>query len=229
MSGRQKILVIEDEDDIMVLISFNLIKDGYMVTCVATGEEALQTAQVMMPDLILLDLMLPGIDGLEVCRLLKGNPRTHDILVVMLTARGEEADIVRGLEAGADDYITKPFSPRVLLARVGAVLRRIRQRPPEESALITFPHLSLHPGRHEVHVDGILIDVTLTEFRILHLLARRPGWAFTRSQIVDSVRGEDHDVTERSVDVHIFSLRKKLGSVEGQIETIRGVGYRFKE
>jgi len=197
--------------------------------CVASGEEALAQVRSAPPDLIVLDLMLPGVDGLEVCKALKRDTRTAAIPIVILTARGEEADIVAGLELGADDYLTKPFSSRVLLARIRAVLRRHHAEPVAEDAVITHHGLVLHPGRHEVLVEGQPVPLTLTEFRVLHLLARHPGWVFTRNQIIAAAQGTDVSVTERSVDVHIVSLRRKLGILGEEIETIRGVGYRLQE
>jgi len=176
-----------------------------------------------------LDLMLPGLDGLEVCKMLKKDPATQDVPVVMLTAKGEEADIVTGLELGADDYITKPFSPRVLTARIKAVLRRRVAEPVGEAAVIRLHNLVIHPGRHEVLVDGEPVDLTSTEFRVLHVMARRPGWVFTRRQISEAVHGADYPVTDRSVDVQIVALRQKLGSASRYVETVRGVGYRLKE
>ena len=169
------------------------------------------------------------MDGLEVTRRLKNNPRTQNIFIVMLTAKGSEADIVTGLELGADDYITKPFSPRVLLARIKAVMRRARDETPEDNAVIQVHDLTIHPGRREVHVSKTPVPLTYTEFQVLYYLVQRPGWVFTRTQIVDAVRGDDYPVTDRSVDVQIVGLRKKLGSAGGYIETVRGVGYRFKE
>ena len=188
---------------------------------VESGEEALAQARITPPDLIVLDLMLPGVDGLEVCKALKRDTRTAVIPIVILTARGEEADIVAGLELGADDYLTKPFSPRVLLARIRAV-RRHHTEPVAADAVITHHRLVLHPGRHEV-LMGASPCHTLTEFRVLHLLARRPGWVFTRNQIIAAAQGADVSVTERSVDVHIVSLRRKLGTIGEAIETIRGL------
>jgi len=227
--AKERILVVDDEADIRELVEYNLAKEGYKVACAANGEEALKKARAGVPDLMVLDLMLPGGDGLEVCRTLKGDPKTQRIPIVMLTAKGEESDIVAGLELGAADYVTKPFSPRVLVARVRAVLRRGAAKPLDESAAITAGGLAIHPGRHEVLVKSKAVDLTATEFRILHFLARRPGWVFTRYQIVDAARGEDAAVTDRSVDVHIVSLRRKLGPSGGKIETVRGVGYRFKD
>jgi two-component system alkaline phosphatase synthesis response regulator PhoP len=227
--AKEHILIVEDEEDILELVRYNLAREGYRVTGVVTGEEGLRTARAMIPDLILLDLMLPGVDGLEVCRVLKYDARTQHIPVVMLTAKGEEADVVTGLELGADDYITKPFSPRVMVARVRAVLRRRALEPLAEDAPLRIHDLSIHPGRHEVLVQGQPVELTATELRLLHLLARRPGWVFTRTQIVDGVHGNDYPVSDRSVDVQVVALRKKLGPCGEYIETVRGVGYRFKE
>ena len=227
--ARENVLVVDDEEDILELVSYNLAKEGYEVECVGTGEAALEAARARLPDLVILDLMLPGTDGLEVCKLLKSDPRTAAIPVVMLTARGEEADVVTGLELGADDYVTKPFSPRVLVARAKAVLRRSKRRVPDEQSTIKVGELAIHPVRHEVLVRGEPVELTFTEFRILHLLARRPGWVLTRYQIVDGARGPDAIVTDRSVDVHIVSLRRKLGALSGYVETVRGVGYRLKD
>ncbi len=227
--SRERILVVDDEEDLLELISYNLGKEGYRVECVASGEEAIATARSSLPDLIVLDLLLPRVDGLEVCRILKRDPKTQHVPIVMLTAKSEEADVVSGLELGADDYITKPFSPRVLMARVRAVLRRKAKAKFDEQSTIQIHELSIHPGRHEVFLAGKPLELTFTEFRLLHFLAQRPGWAFTRLQIVDSVKGEDYPVTERSVDVQVASLRKKLGECGAYIETVRGVGYRFKE
>jgi len=227
--AHETVLVVDDEQDILELVAYNLSREGYRVTTAADGEEALEGARSQSPALIVLDLMLPGVDGLEVCRRLKADPRTQHIPIVMLTAKGEEADIVAGLELGADDYITKPFSPRVLVARLRAVLRRRARGQTDETSVIRIDDLVIHPGRHEVLVAGEPVDLTLTEFRILHVLARRPGWVFTRYRIVEATQGEDAVVTDRSVDVHIVSLRRKLGEYGACIETVRGVGYRFKD
>lgn len=226
MAG-EKILVVEDEEDVLELVRYNLGKNGYKVETAMSGEEALQKAMRINPDLILLDRMLPTVDGLEVCRKVKNDPRTQHVPVVMLTAKGEEADIVTGLEMGADDYVTKPFSPRVLMARVKAVLRRPAER--KETDVLVLGDLEIDPGRHRVAVKGESVDLTSTEFKLLHYLAQRAGWVFTRYQIVDAVHGSDYPVTDRSVDVQIVGLRKKLGSAGDYIETVRGVGYRFKE
>ncbi len=208
---------------------YNLAKEGYHITGALTGEDALKKAQTEKFDLIVLDLMLPGIDGLEVAKRLKSSPKTSQIPILMLSAKGEEADIVTGLELGADDYITKPFSPRIMIARVRTALRRNRNKPEETAAVIRIFEMEIHPGRRSVLAAGKPVDLTFTEFQVLHLLAQRPGWVFTRSMIVDAVRGDDYPVTDRSVDVQIVGLRKKLGDCGKYIETVRGVGYRMKE
>ncbi|HBF42934.1 MAG TPA: DNA-binding response regulator [Desulfobacteraceae bacterium] len=227
--AKKCILVVDDEEDILELVKLNLDREGYRVICTTSGEKALEIVKTEFPGLIVLDLMLPGIDGLEITKLLKNDPGVRDIPIVMLTAKGEEADIVTGLELGADDYITKPFSPRILVARVRAVLRRNMKEPMEESSVLKIHDLVIHPGRREVLIDGKPVQLTFTEFGILKFLARRPGWVFTRMQILDAVRGDDYFVTDRSVDVQVVGLRKKLGSAGNYIETVRGVGYRFKE
>ena len=226
---KEKILVVDDEADILELVRYNLVREGYVVVCAATGEEALKSAASDPVDLIVLDLMLPGIDGLEVTRRLRQNPGTKDTPIVMLSAKGEEADIVSGLELGADDYVTKPFSPRVLVARIKAVIRRRSDAVDEESEVLNVRELVIHPGRRHVTAGGRSLELAYTEFQVLYFLARRPGWVFTRSQIVDAVRGDDYPVTDRSVDVQIVGLRKKLGPLGNYIETVRGVGYRFIE
>jgi len=226
---KRHLLVVEDDEDILELVAYNLAKAGYRVTKAATGREALARVAEEPPDLVVLDLMLPETDGTEVCRRLKGDANTSAIPVVMLTAKGEESDVVAGLELGADDYITKPFSPQVLLARIRAVLRRKEKGDADADAVIRVHNLVIHPGRREVSVDGQPVDLTYTEFSVLHVLARRPGWVFTRYQIVDAVRGGDYDVTDRSVDVQIAGLRKKLGDAGDHIQTVRGVGYRIRE
>ena len=231
---RQSVLVVEDDDDIRELVSYNLLKEGYQVAGVASGEEALATVETKPPDLMLLDLMLPGLDGLRICRKLKSDPLTESLPIIMLTAKGEEADVVAGLNMGADDYISKPFSPKVLLARVQAVLRRAsggeEEEDEEENGEATIVRdLTIHPGRHEVLARGKRVDLTATEFKLLQLLTRRPGWVFTRQQILDGVHGDNYAVTDRAVDVQVVGLRRKLGAVGDYIETVRGVGYRFKE
>jgi len=222
------ILIVDDEQPILDLVEFNLLKNGYRTITATDGESALQLANQYLPDAIILDLMLPGIDGMEVCRRLKNHSRTKDIPVLMLTARGEEEDIVKGFERGADDYVTKPFSPRVLLARLKSALRRKKQTTNNDEVL-EYLSIRLHPGRRKVLLNNREISLTYTEFEILSFLMRRPGWVFSRSEIVDNVHGDNYPVTERSVDVQIVGLRKKLGSFGKYIETVRGVGYRLKE
>ena len=223
------ILVVDDEEDLLELVRYTLAKEGHSVTCVDTGEKAVDSVRQSLPDLIVLDLMLPGIDGLEVCRRLKGDLKTREVPIIMLTAKSEERDVITGLDGGADDYVTKPFSPRVLLARVKSLMRRKdAELRTQHDTIIQIRELVIHPGRHEVKLQGEPINLTYTEFALLQFLAKRPGWAFSRSQIVDAVKGEDYPVTERSVDVQVAGLRKKLGSFGGNIETVRGVGYRFR-
>ena len=227
--AKSRILVVDDEEDLQELLSYNLEKEGYAVTCVSSGEEALSAVKKKIPDLIVLDLMLPGIDGFEVCRNLKNENKTARIPIVMLTAKGEDSDIVAGLELGADDYVTKPFSPNVLIARIRMALRRRRRDESPTKSEIKIRDLTIDPMRHNVIAKGKAIDLTATEFALLKFLAERPGWVFTRSQLIDSVKGGDYAVTERSIDVQIAGLRKKLGTSGSDIETVHGVGYRFKE
>jgi two-component system phosphate regulon response regulator PhoB len=226
--GKATVLIVDDEEDIRELVELNLVQEGYGILSCETGEQALEIASSKLPDLIILDLMLPGIDGLEVCKQLKSNIKTENIPIVMLTAKGEEADIVTGLELGADDYITKPFRGKVLVARVRRILRRTVEQ--SDKAVVKKIHdLTIDPARREVLVKGKPIELTFTEFNVLHTLAKRPGLVFTRYQIVDALHGGDYLVTERAVDVQIVSLRKKLGPCGKYIETVRGVGYRFKD
>jgi two-component system alkaline phosphatase synthesis response regulator PhoP len=224
-----KILVVEDEAPIQELLKFNLERKKYRVKVVDSGEKALEQAAQFMPDLILLDIMLPGTDGLEVCKQLKSDSTTSAIPIIMLTALSEESDIVMGLELGADDYVTKPFSPSVLLARVKAALRRIEPEQTVNPDLISIHGIQIDTVRYKVTVDGKEISLTSTEFKVLQLMANQPGRVFTRYQIVDAVHGDDYPVTDRSVDVQIVGLRKKLGDTGTSIETVRGIGYRFKE
>ena len=230
--GKANILIVEDDEDIQQLVSYNLIKAGFHVMCADTGEEGLQKLQPGGIDCILLDLMLPGMSGLEVCRSIKKNQSSSDVPILMLTAKGEEDDVVSGLECGADDYVTKPFSPKVLIARVKALLRRrfeqLADSPVEKKEKIILHGLEIHPGRHEVKLHGEALQLTMTEFGVLLLLAGKPGWVYSRQQIIDSVRGYDFLVTPRAIDVQIFGLRKKMGDAGCCIETVRGVGYRFR-
>lgn len=227
--AKEHLLVVEDEIDIQEMIKYNLEKENYKVTAVATGEEAIKVARHQSPNLIVLDLMLPEIDGFEVCRTLKNDTSTSNIPIVMLTAKGEESDIVAGLELGAEDYITKPFSPRVLIARIRAVLRRRKKSSKIKDDIVEIKNMLIDSARYEVKVDDETIPLTATEFSILQFLTQHPGWVFTRSQIIDNVKGSDYPVTDRSVDVQVVGLRKKLKSAGQYIETVRGVGYRFKE
>ena len=227
--AKETILVVDDEEDILELVRHHLKREGYAVQCADSGEKALTAARTGPVDLIVLDLMLPGIDGLEVTRRLKNDPQTKHIPILMLSAKGEESDVVTGLELGADDYVTKPFSPRILIARTRAIMRRGGREPLDETTVIRVHDIEIHPGRRSVTILGEPVTLTYTEFQVLSILARRPGWVFTRSQIVDMVRGDDYPVTDRSVDVQIVGLRKKLGRFGDTIETVRGVGYRFKE
>ncbi len=227
--AKEKILVVDDEEDILELVRYNLSREGYQVTGTLTGEDALRKVRSEAFDLIVLDLMLPGMDGLAFTKTLKNDSRLRSIPIIMLSAKGEEADIVTGLELGADDYITKPFSPKVMIARVRTALRRHTEETPDEMAIVKIHDLEINPGRRSVLAKGVPVNLTFTEFQVLLLLAKRPGWVFTRTHIVDSIRGNDYPVTDRSVDVQIVGLRKKLGAYGKYIETVRAVGYRFRE
>lgn len=218
--------------DIQQLVSYHLIRAGYNVSCADSGEQGLQLLSEEKFSAVILDLMLPGKNGMEVCTDIREDSKNQHVPVIMLTALGEEDDIVAGLDGGADDYVTKPFSPKVLMARVEAVLRRETEKKktdPDEEEVISIHDLRITPQRHEVLVAGKPVQLTSTEFTILLLLARRPGWVFSRQQIIDQVRGYDYSVTPRAVDVQIFGLRKKLGKTGKNIETVRGIGYRLKE
>ena len=223
------VLVVEDEEDIRELISYNLKQEGFKVISHDTGEAGLQAALESPPTVALLDIMLPGLSGLEVCRKLKNENRTKNVPVILVSAKGDETDVIVGLEIGADDYISKPFSPRILVARAKAVIRRKISENSQNDSLLNIHQLQIHPGRFEATIAGDLLQLTASEFKILHYLARHPGWVFTRAQIVDAVRGDDYPVTERSIDVQIVGIRKKLGEFDSYIETVRGIGYRFRE
>jgi two-component system alkaline phosphatase synthesis response regulator PhoP len=226
--AKENILIVDDEEDVLELVRYNLDKNGYKTEIATTGESALTKARAKLPDLIVLDLMLPGIDGLEVCKKLKSETKTQNIPIIMLTAKGEETDIVSGLELGADDYVTKPFSPKVLLARIRRILHRAITRDLEQKP-VKIHELTIDPARREVLIKNKPVDLTFTEFNILYALAKRPGLVFTRYQIVDALHGDNYVVTDRAVDVQIVGLRKKLGPSSRFIETVRGVGYRFKD
>ncbi len=226
--AREKILVVDDEKDIIELIRYNLEKEGLKVISSTSGEEAIRLASDENPQLIVLDLMLPGIDGLEVCRILKRETKTSSIPIVMLTVKSDETDIVVGLELGADDYITKPFSPRILAARVKAILRR--KEPKEKRAeIIKIGPLTINLAKYQVSLKNKPFSLTSTEFNILGFLAQNKGKVFTRDQLLDKAWKEESFVVDRTVDVHIRRLRQKLGSASYLIETIRGVGYKFKD
>ena len=224
----KNILVVEDDLDIRELISFNLQNEGHQVFEAKDGEAGIDKAREKLPDLILLDLMLPGIQGLDVCRIIKSDQETKEIPIIMVTALGQEEDIVKGLETGADDYITKPFSIKVLIARVNAVLKRSIEVGEDKIKDILINGINIKTRSREVRVNENLInDLTFSEFQILYLLAGHPGWVFTRYQIIDKIRGDNYPVTDRSVDFQIVGLRKKLGDAGKLIKTVRGVGYRF--
>jgi two-component system alkaline phosphatase synthesis response regulator PhoP len=230
---KKSILIVEDDEDIQQLVGYNLIKAGFLIEYSDSGEQALKKIKNQTPDLILLDLMLPGMRGTELCRIIRSDSRFSGLPIIMLTAKGEETDIIRGLDQGADDYITKPFSPKILLSRVKAVLRRKAKysaAPAADSSdIIKLNNLVIDPGRYEVKIDGEPVNLTPTEFGILQLLTKKAGWVFSRQQIIDAVRGYDYLVTPRTIDVQMFSLRKKLGETGRKIETVRGIGYRFND
>ena len=225
-----KILIVEDEPDIVELLVYNLDQAGFKTEAVFNGADALDRVKIESPDLVLLDLLLPEVDGLEVCRTLKRDPETAGIPIIMLTAKGEAIDRIVGLELGADDYITKPFSPREVMLRVRAVLRRApnvpRNRPSNQ---IQIDDLKIDLDRHQVFSDGDVIDLTATEFKILSLFAHSPGRVFTRSILMDAVWGQEYYGIERTMDTHVSRLRRKLGQFGERIETVHGVGYRLKE
>ncbi|MCI5132096.1 MAG: DNA-binding response regulator [Candidatus Electrothrix sp. EH2] len=229
---KANILVVEDDMDIQQLVSYHLIRAGYNVRCADSGEQGLELLAEEDFSAVILDLMLPGKNGMEVCAAIREDGQNQHLPIIMLTALGEEDDIIAGLDGGADDYVTKPFSPKVLMARVDAVLRREiagRTKEVEAEEVIAIHDLRINPGRHEVLVADKPVQLTSTEFTILLLLARRPGWVFSRQQIIDQVRGYDYSVTPRAVDVQIFGLRKKLDKTGEYIETVRGIGYRLRE
>ena len=235
MTG-QSILVVDDEPDLRELVSYNLQKNGYLVLEADNGKLGLNMVLEQRPSLVLLDLILPGLSGLDVCREIRRRPELDAMPIIMLTAMGEDSDVVLGLELGANDYIPKPFSPRVLLARIRAALRHKADTlaaPPymqsTDRATVSAYGIRIEPMRHRASIDGRTLNLSPSEFAILHLLIARPGWLFSREQIIFSVKGEDYPVTDRSVDVHILNLRKKLGSRGHIIETVRGLGYRIKE
>lgn len=223
-----KILIVEDDEDIVELLTYWFSREGFGLQSATTGEEALELIEENTPDLVILDIMLPGINGFEVAKLLKNHINYSEIPIIMLTAKTEEPDMLAGYETGADDYVTKPFSPRILAARVRAVLRSKKKQKINRYDVISIHKLAIHPGYRQAYIDEDPLDLSFTEFEILYLLAQRPGWVFTRSQIIDAVRGKGYSVSDRSVDAQVFSLRKKLREYRSYIETVRSVGYRFK-
>jgi len=224
--AKPKILVIEDERALTDVLSYNLEREGYEVALAHDGQEGLRKAQMQLPDLILLDLMLPKLDGLQVCRELRAGERTRHVPILMLTAKAEETDQVVGFSMGADDYVTKPFSVKVLMQRIKAMQRRVDQNA-DTSEVIDHLGVRIDRVRHKATIKGRELDLTPTEFRLLECLLRQPGRAFTRTQLMDLAIGEGAVVLERTIDVHVKTLRRKLGS--DFIETVRGVGYRFRE
>ena len=228
MITNKKILIIEDDKDIRDLISFNLSNNSYKTILSEDGEKGIEKAKNEKPDLVLLDLMLPGIHGLDVCKILKTDSSLNKVSIIMLTALGQEEDIIKGLEAGADDYITKPFSFKILLARIKSVLRRKKTKESSNKGPVNLYGVKIDPQTRQVIINENELKLTFTEFQILYLLASHPGWVFTRYQIIDKTRLDNNSVTDRSVDFQIVGLRKKMNNLGKLIETIRGVGYRFK-
>ncbi|HEY7086770.1 MAG TPA: response regulator transcription factor [Tepidisphaeraceae bacterium] len=228
--GQKRVLVVDDEKDLVDLITYNLQRNGYDVLAAYNGNEAIDLALREQPDLVILDLMLPGLDGTEVARRLKSDPRTSGIPIIMLTAKSEETDVVVGLTLGADDYVTKPFSVKILLARLNTVLRRAEPQPAtDESGLLRAGPLVIDPSKHEVTVGGESIKLTLTEFKLLSALVSARGRVLTRDQLMDKAMGADVFVTDRAIDVHVTAIRKKLGDASWLVHTVRGVGYRLQE
>jgi len=226
---KTKIVVVEDEADILEVIDYNLSKEGFDVSSSTDGLEGLAFVQKEIPDLVLLDLMLPGMDGIEICQTLKADSATRSISIIMVTAKGEESDIVLGLGIGADDYVLKPFRPRELIARVKSVLRRGRLKEEVNEDIVSIDGMVIDCNRHEVRLEGKKINLTAMEFKLLHFLASHPGRVFTREHILNNVSSEDAYIIDRNIDVHIRSIRKKLDKQRDLIETIHRVGYRFRD
>ena len=225
---KQKIIVVEDEPDLVDVVTYNLKREGYLVLAAQRGDEGLNLIRSERPDLVLLDLMLPGMDGLSICRQMKSDTSLSEIPIIIASAKGEESDVVIGLEMGADDYLAKPFSPRELLARIKAVLRRGAPRDVSKDRVV-IRDLVIDSGKHEVRIEDEIISLTSTEFKLLHHLAASRGRAFSREQLLNKVVGMGVVVVDRNIDVHIRAVRKKLGNHSNMIQTIRGVGYRFVE
>lgn len=226
----RKIVIIEDEPDILDALSFSLKREGFFVYACSNGAEGLSQVRQVKPDLVVLDLMLPGLDGIEICRSIKNSSHISDTSIVMLTAKGEESDIVLGLGVGADDYLTKPFSPKELIARVKAVLRRGRLVDVNnDNSVIKIRELVIDPAKHQVFLSGSQISLTATEFKLLHYLSLNPGHVFSRDHLLSNAMGEESFVVDRNIDVHVRGIRKKMNVEPPMIETIRGVGYRLRE
>ena len=226
---RKKIFLVEDEEDLVEILNFNLERAGFEVNYTSNGEKALNYLKNNTPDLILLDWMLPGLSGLNICRIIKENEAIKRIPVIMLTAKSQDSNIVAGFENGADDYVTKPFSPKVLLARIKKILIRHSEEIGLNNCVVYFDEIKIHPERHQVLLGGIEVHLTPSEIKLLYHLARKPGWVYSRDQIIDTIRGQNYAITDRAIDVLIVGLRKKMGNYGKLIETVRGVGYRFSE
>jgi two-component system, OmpR family, alkaline phosphatase synthesis response regulator PhoP len=229
--AKASILVVEDETDIREIIVHGLAREGYAVAAVADAEKGIESMRRSRPDLVLLDMMLPGMDGFEALKRIRADKELGKVPVIMVTARSEDADIVAGLELGADDYVCKPFSPRVLAARVRARLRETgrEEAAAEEPGVLRSLGIELDPSRHECRIGGKPVDLSATEFSLLEFLMSNPGRVFSRSRLIDAVRGPDYPVTDRAVDVQVLGLRRKMGGSGDSVETVRGVGYRFKD
>ena len=228
--SKKKIVVVEDEPDILEVLSYNLKREGFKVKSAMDGSRGLELIQQQLPDLVLLDLMLLGMDGLQICQQLKQHASTQNVPIIMVTAKGEESDVVLGLGVGADDYIAKPFSPKELIARVKAVIRRsgLNSQQPQTTAIV-IDRLQIDANKHKVMLDKTEVKLTATEFRLLHYLASHPGRVFSRELLLNQAFGNDADVVDRNIDVHVRAIRKKIDPDQYFIETIRGIGYRFRE
>lgn len=227
--AKEKVLLVEDERSLTDVLVYNLERDGYEPFVAHEGKDGLRKAQTILPDLVILDLMLPGMSGLDICKELKSNPKTASLPILMLTSKSEESDQIVGFAVGADDYVTKPFSTKVLLQRIKALLRRKSAPEAPETDLVAFGKIKIDKRSHKVMHGNQQLTLTPTEFRLLETLIRQPGRAFTRHDLMDSAIGDGAIVLERTIDVHVKSLRRKLGSSGDFIETVRGIGYRFKE
>jgi len=225
----KKIAIIEDERDILELIEYNLLKEGFSTICSSDGAEGFKLIKKTLPDLAILDIMLPGMNGLNICKNMKSDPSLKNVPIIIVTAKGDENDIILGLELGADDYVTKPFSPKALVSRVKAVLRRGPVKSAdEEREKIVIHGISIDISKHEVQIDNKPVAFTATEFKILRFFTTQPGRVFTRDQLLKDAMGDSY-IVDRNVDVHIKTIRKKMGKYREYLETVRSVGYRFRE